>query len=48
MDNIKIKTMKLEQAQEMMQYGAPLSVIARTLDLKLSDIIYYQPAFPRD
>ncbi|MBK2125282.1 hypothetical protein [Fangia hongkongensis] len=30
---------KSKEAQEMLKHGAPLSVIARTLNIKISDIL---------
>jgi hypothetical protein len=35
---------KLREAQEMLKSGGPLSVIARTLQLKISDIMYLDTA----
>lgn len=31
---------KLLQAEELLQFGVPLSVISYTLELKISDILY--------
>jgi hypothetical protein len=33
-------TCKLKEAQEMLKQGAPLSVIARTLQIKIIDIMH--------
>ena len=42
MSNSNLKqscTCKLKEAQEMLKQGAPLSVIAQTLQIKISDIM---------
>lgn len=33
-------TCKLKEAQEMLKQGAPLSVIAHTLNVRISDILH--------
>ena len=35
---------KLKEAQEMLKQGAPLSIIAQTLQIKISDIMHLDNA----
>jgi hypothetical protein len=45
MSSINLKQIcKLKEAQEMLKSGALLSVIARTLYIKISDILYLDNA----
>ncbi|WP_162896456.1 hypothetical protein [Cysteiniphilum halobium] len=42
--NVKICCCKLKEIQEMLRSGAPLSIVAQTLNVKISDILHLDNA----